>query len=558
MVRIALAQLNPRVGDIEASLKAILSAHKKAEAAGARLLVTSELALTGYPPLDLLDRPDLPARSEAAVEILCRETKHSKTALAVGTVTKNPAREGKRLQNSLLVLEGGKVAHSQAKSLLPTYDIFDEARYFEPGGVAPLWSEHRIGFLICEDAWAGNATVEREGYRRRPVEEATSAGAKLMISVSASPYEWGKQELRLKVHQEVARKAGAPVLSVNQCGGNDSILFDGRSFGMSMEGECLGTLPLFEEGFALWDWNPDTGALVAKEGVMAEDASPSSEIECVAWGLIRGIKDYFAKTGFDSAVIGLSGGIDSAVIASLAVQALGREKVLGVAMPGPHSSVHSLEDAEDLARRLKIPFESRPIKFSFSQLARELGERRGGLKQLTQENLQARLRGLCLMTTANDLGSLVLCTTNKSEIAVGYGTVYGDLIGALAPIGDLYKTRVYALAATMNEVFDEVIPKRSIEKAPSAELKPGQVDQDSLPPYPILDAFLEDVFENARTVRDLESRHSSKLPKPHTVSSLLQRIEASEYKRTQSPPVLRVTRKAFGIGRRMPLAKLGF
>jgi NAD+ synthetase len=473
------------------------------------------------------------------------------------------------------VLHGGREVFRQAKSLLPTYDIFDEARYFEPAPQLTAW-EHpkgcRVAIGICEDFWAEDGVHEGRGrslYSRNPVEDARKAGAQLLLSLSASPYEWQKQGRRERIHREIARSLQVPLVYVNQVGANDEALFDGASFYCDARGEFLARLPVFQEGFAcetISIKNANEGASYSQarasdEGqTQAAGRAESDELETLRLGLVRGIRDYWSRTGFRSAVLGLSGGIDSAVIAVLAAEALGPERVLGVAMPSSYSSPSSLKDAEELARGLAIRFQVQPIKFHFSTFARELGTAVGGsLAPLAQENLQSRLRGLILMSLSNHYGALVLTTGNKSEIATGYCTLYGDMCGALAPLGDVLKTRVYALARHLNASWQArgksaPIPESSIVKAPSAELRPGQTDQDSLPPYNELDELLARYLEDGESVgtlvRDLDSR-----VKAGWVRDILTLVERQEFKRRQAAPVLKTTKRAFGMGRRMPIAK---
>lgn len=562
-MRIAVAQIDPTVGAFEANVKKVQEAYERACQEQARLLLTPELALCGYPPHDLLDRPEMFDRNERALQDLMRFTRGKTCSLAVGHVARNPSQQGRAAQNMVSILQDGKEVFRQAKTLLPTYDVFDEARYFEPASEIQFWNwdGKKVAVAICEDLWAADPTLGRRLYGRDPVETYERAKPDLIVSLSASPYEWAKRERREKLHQDIVRRVGAPLVYVNQVGATDEILFDGQAFALDSSGKLLGRLPSFTPAMGVVDLSVGTWPGIW-QGVAAE-ASPQSESEIAVAhrGLITGIRDYFAKTGFKTAVLGLSGGIDSAVVCALAAEALGPQNVLGVAMPSQYSSGHSLEDAELLARQLGVHYEVRPIKFLHTTAQRELSEGRGELAPLAQENLQSRLRGVILMTLSNHYNSLVLTTGNKSELAMGYCTLYGDMAGALAPLGDVFKTRVYELARYINQTRGSWIPERSITKPPSAELKPGQMDQDSLPPYDILDALLELYIEQGASVEELEACFE-KTPgmtpltqKKGWVRDILKRLEINEYKRRQGAPVLKITHKAFGIGRRIPIAK---
>jgi NAD+ synthetase len=558
-VRIATAQIDPVVGAFEANVGKIKEAYKRACLEGARVLLTPELGVCGYPPHDLVERPEMFERNDWAVEELRAFTQGKSCALIVGHVLRTPSPKGRAAQNVVSVLENGKIVFTQAKTLLPTYDVFDEARYFEPAQSSEPWicDGHKIALAICEDYWAHDPTFGRELYNHDPVASLAETGVDLAISISASPYVWNKRLRREELHANVARKLNAPLVYVNQVGANDEVLFDGGSFACDAQGQLIGRLPLFKTGFGWLDIDLEGGEGQWQSPPISEreDQAPA-EIEVLSRGLIMGIRDYFSRSGFKTAILGLSGGIDSAVVAVLAARALGSKNVLGVAMPSQYSSGHSLEDAELLARNLKLNFEVHPIKFLYSQFARELGEARAGLAPLALENLQSRLRGVMLMTLSNHYSALVLTTGNKSELATGYCTLYGDMCGALAPIGDIFKTQIYDLARYLNESpgsGDAPIPLRSLTKAPSAELKPDQTDQDTLPPYPELDAMLADYLEQGMSYKDLATVHGRL--KPEVLRQVLRLIEINEYKRRQAPPVLKVSPKAFGIGRRIPIAK---
>ncbi len=562
-MRIAVAQIAPVVGDFEKNVALISDAYERAcssypgTAGGSdgqvRLLLTPELSVSGYALLDLLDRPEIFTRTEAALAKLAALTKGKSTALAVGHVARNPKATGRAAQNCVSVLENGKVVFTQAKTLLPTYDVFDEARYFEPADSHHLWETKdeagksvKVAFAICEDLWGGDSVLGRKIYGKVPADEYAKLKPDLVISLSASPYEFGKRDRRESLHAEIAKKLGAPLIYVNQIGATDDILFDGASFAIDAKGAFTGRLPAFRDAYAIYDTTQDK--------FDCETESPD-ELEVLVRGLIHGISEYFSRTGFKLALLGLSGGIDSAVVAALAVRALGKENVFGIAMPSQYSSPHSLTDAEALAQNLGIPFEVHPIKFLFSTASREIAEARKGLGPIALENLQSRLRGTILMTLSNHYNALVLTTGNKSEIATGYCTLYGDMCGALAPIGDLLKTRVYEVAHRLNEWAKREgvvapIPESSITKAPSAELRPDQKDEDTLPPYEKLDPMLVDYLELGLPVVEVVKKHGAWVPE------ILRKIELNEYKRRQGAPVLKASVKAFGLGRRVPIAKV--
>ncbi len=538
-MRIAFAQMNPVVGDFEFNLKLIEDAYVQAVSQKADLLITPELSVCGYPPHDLLLRPEMLVRNRAALERLAQVTAGQPCALAVGHVDSSDG----GTTNKVTVLSDGKSVFSQAKRLLPTYDVFDEHRYFAPGGEPQVWEYEglRIAFAICEDLWKAEKAIQ--SY--------SSLNADLLVSLSASPYEWGKRKDREAIHGQLAGELKCPLLYVNQVGSNDEILFDGGSFISNPGEDGVSRLPLFEESFGMVEWQNKKLHWLAPEVDKREDEAPE-EIEVLSRGLVLGIRDYFRKTGFKKAVLGLSGGIDSALVATLCVRALGAKNVTGILMSSQYSSAHSFEDAEVLAKRLGMPYEIRPIKFLFSTMKREWSEGRGELSDLAQENLQARIRGTLLMTIANHENALVMTTGNKSELAVGYCTLYGDMVGAIDPIGDLFKTRVYELSRWVNENWDAPIPERSIEKAPSAELKLDQKDTDSLPDYDKLDPVLGDYVEGLMGIQKLLEKYPSEAS---WIPGVLSKVEQNEYKRRQSAIVLKVSSRAFGVGRRVPVAK---
>lgn len=564
-MRIAVAQLDPVVGAFEANVKKIKEAYKRACSKQARLLLTPELGVCGYPPHDLVNHPEMIERNEKAVEDLRVFTQHNDCALIVGHIAANPSESGRVAQNVATVLQKGQRVFRQAKTLLPTYDVFDEARYFEPAQQIQLWQmdQYRIAIAICEDLWAHDPVLQRRIYGHDPVDHYRDMGADLILSLSASPYLWNKRQRREELHQEIAKNLKVPLIYVNQVGATDEILFDGGSFALDTTGQMTGRLPIFKKSFGLLEWiqGPDFFSelkWVAPDVAGRESESPP-EIEVLYRALTTGIREYFERTSFKTAILGLSGGIDSSVVAVLASHALGPQNVLGISMPSQYSSPESLVDAELLSRHLGIRFEVKPIKFSFSVLSRELSEGRGTLASVASENLQSRLRGMILMTLANHYGSLVLTTGNKSELATGYCTLYGDLCGALAPIGDVLKTRVYELARYINHTFGGLIPERCLTKAPSAELRPNQTDEDTLPPYEVLDAILTEYVEKNLSAFEIESILRADYPQSiFWVKDILKRIELNEFKRRQAPPVLKISSCAFGIGRRIPIAKNWF
>jgi NAD+ synthase (glutamine-hydrolysing) len=600
-MKIAIAQIDPKVGSFRENARKILDSYERACLAQARLLLTPELSVCGYPPGDWLERPEFVDSCEAVCEELRAATVGKGCALAVGSVVRNPSLTGRPFQNVLRIFEEGREVHRQVKVLLPQGDLFEEPRHFEAGEALGVWNVGslgvpekeslsslgpsfglplgpRIGFGICEDFWFGRPTgflgvpgvpegeSSRTVYPANPVSVLGSKKPSFLISQSASPYEWGKQTIREAVHAEVARAGGVPLVYVNCVGARDELLFDGGSFACDSQGQILFQLPRFETAVALIEWDPERGLKLLSSNLLLAEGDPQSlgkkeskavqetEISVLKKGLVRGIRDYFAASGAERAVVGLSGGIDSAVVAALAVEALGASRVLGVAMPSQYSSSHSLADAEALARALRCRFVVKPIKFLFAQANREIGEGKpGGLVSIAQENLQARLRGLILMTLANDEGALVLTTGNKSELATGYCTLYGDMCGALGPLGDVLKTRVYELAREINRSGNRIIPESTLTKAPSAELRPDQKDQDSLPPYDELDAVLVEYLERQCSIVEIESRRVASGKDASWVRDVLRRVERNEFKRRQAAPVLRVSPKAFGLGRRVPV-----
>ncbi len=544
-MKIAIAQINPKVGDIEGNLRLIEDFGRRAQAAGADMAVFPELAVTGYPPLDLLEKKWFIDANLLALKKLA--SLRLKTALAVGYVDRNPAKKGKPLHNAIALIDGGRVAARRFKSLLPTYDIFDEARYFEPAAEnRPLQFRGKtIGLTVCEDIWADTELLpSRMLYRNNPARTLCAGKASIVINSSASPFFRGKSALRRRILSGLARRTRTHIIYANQYGANDELIFDGNSFALTPSGSVAAAAASFSEDLLL----VDTGAAPGKRSAAAPE--PAAEIRDA---LTLGIRDYFSKLGFSKAVLGVSGGIDSAVVAALAVRALGADNVVGVMMPSGYTSRRSVRDSEELAGRLGIELRTIPITSVYRAYLYGLGHAGKGVS-LAMQNLQARSRGAILMALANENGWLALATGNKSEIAVGYCTLYGDTVGALAPIADLFKTDVYGLAACLN-AERPVIPDSIISRAPSAELKPAQRDQDDLPEYEVLDAILRLYLEENRSPAEIAARGYPR----ELVSSVLRRVEANEYKRKQLAVALKVTEKSFGYGRKMPIVKsLGF
>lgn len=540
-MKIALAQINPLIGDFHGNARKIGAFAAEARSRGASLVIFPELALTGYPPRDLLDRPAFVRASLPYWEALARASRG--LSLLCGAVCFNEEPRGKPLHNAALFFQDGVLTSVAKKRLLPTYDVFDEDRYFEPGRNAVVLScgGRRFGITICEDIWTEPDYLPRPLYRIDPVRELTAAGMDVLINIAASPYHMGKAAWVGQLLRRHAVSCAVPLIYVNQVGGNDELIFQGRSMVWNVRGECTARAADFAEDLCLWDLDGDTGDRRA----VTEDP-----IEEVLEALILGLRDYTAKCGFRRVVLGLSGGIDSAVTACIARLALGAENVLTVAMPGPFNAPESLEDAQNLASALGVSCAVLPIHTLFHDACAVLEPLfQGRTWDVTEENIQARLRGLLLMAVSNKLGHMVLNTGNKSELAVGYCTLYGDMNGGLSVLGDVPKTLVYSLATVINRRHGW-IPRRILEKAPSAELRPGQKDQDSLPPYEVLDPILKAYVEERKSVAEICAEGWPK----DLVRSVVRRVDGNEYKRRQAPPVLRVTTKAFGSGRRWPIA----
>lgn len=537
-MRIALIQCNPTVGDIRGNVAKILEGVFWARDHGAHLAVFPELSLVGYPPKDLLYRGDmLRAVERALFETLAPASR------GIGILVGAPVRWDGELRNAALLFYDGRLVAQQAKSLLPNYDVFDEVRYFKPASEsrAVSFEQEVLGITICEDIWNDKDYWQRQWYDRDPLAELASQGVTLFLNLSASPYYYGKKRLRADMLAYLARKYACPLAYVNQVGGNDELIFDGSSLFLSPRGDIVWEGRSFEEDRVVLD--------VDRLPVGRDPSSVCEDIEDVYKALCLGIRDYFRKTGFEKAVVGLSGGIDSSVVAALAASALGAENVLGVSMPSRYSSPESLKDAEELARALGIGWRVIPIEEIFSAYLRVLNPQGIPQVDLSEENLQARIRGNLLMFLSNREGLLVLSTGNKSELAMGYCTLYGDMSGGLAVLADVPKTMVYELAEYINRVR-RVIPQNVFLKPPSAELRPNQRDEDSLPPYRVLDPILRAYVENNLSPREIVSLGFPE----ELVIEVVRRIDAAEYKRHQAAPGLKVTTKAFGVGRRMPIA----
>jgi len=544
-MRVALAQIDTTVGDIPGNLGRIRDFAARARAAGAQLAVFPEQALGGYPALDLWEDRDFLRAGEAALRDLARSA--GEMGLIVGCAARNPRPVGKPILNAAALLHRGRVAAVRGKTLLPTYDVFDERRYFEPAAAnAPVrFGGLRLGLTICEDAWSREPGRSRRLYRADPVARLAAAGADLIINISASPFERGKTALRDSLLRGHARRTAKPLLYCNQVGGNDELVFDGHSLVCDGRGRVVARGRAFAEDLVLVDTDRLPRA-AAPYGL-----SDLAEVEAA---LVLGIRDYLRKCAVPKAFVGLSGGIDSAVVAVLAAKALGPGAVTGVAMPSLYSAQASLDDAAALARGLGIRFLNLPITEIYETCLRTLGRPFGeGEVGAAEQNIQARIRGSLLMALANKEGGLVLSTGNKSELSVGYCTLYGDMCGGLAVIADVPKTTVYALARRLNRER-RVIPQSSLDKAPSAELKPGQKDQDDLPPYDALDAILTAYVEERRGAAEISRRGFA----ADLVRDVIGRIDRNEYKRRQAAPTLKISPKAFGVGRRMPIARGSF
>ncbi len=558
-MKVALAQTNPIVGDIAGNARAIRRAIGAAKDAGADLVVFPELAIIGYPPRDLLLKPAVIDACVQAVNELA--TACTDIAAIIGYPCPSDTAAGRHLYNAAAFCVQGRIIKRHIKHLLPTYDVFDEQRYFEPGpdvDIIPFAGE-KLGVSICEDLWNEPAIFDRTLYHRNPVELIAAAGATVLINASASPFVVDKHEFRHRLFAHTARRFNMPVLYCNQVGGNDELIFDGNSCAFDAQGNLIAQAKDFEEDLLLVDLAVDPAASSAPVNRIV---SPRTGLEAIYHALVLGLRDYAAKCGFKSIVLGLSGGIDSALTAAIAVDALGPDKVRGVAMPSRFSSPGSIDDARELAKRLNIAFDIVPIEpahAAFEGMLQPLFENRPA--DTTEENVQARIRGVILMALSNKFGSLLVTTGNKSELAVGYCTLYGDMAGGLAVLSDVPKLTVWRLSRWINEspasplrkrFGHAVIPESSITKVPSAELRPNQSDQDSLPPYEVLDQIVERYVEREQSARQIIDDTGFDAA---TVERIVRLIDRNEYKRKQMPPGLKVTSRAFGVGRRMPIAQ---
>ena len=542
-MKIALAQIDPTVGDFTGNLEKILAASRRAAESGARLTVFSELAICGYPPADFVEKPSFLARCRTAVEDLAAATRDLPTAVLAGVALPAGPEDVKPAFNAAVLLDRGQLLLEQHKRLLPFYDVFDEQRYFSPSGPQKVidFEGLRLAVSICEDAWNDKNFWRRRLYSIDPMEELMRQGPSLHINLSSSPFWHNKRAVRREMLAAIARRDRIPVLMCNQVGGDDSLIFDGSSLALNARGELIAQAASFREDLVIVD--PFNASPVP----LPED----DETEAAYRALVLGTRDYVRKCGFRKVIVALSGGIDSALVAAIATEALGAENVIGIGMPSPYSSSGSVDDSLKLAANLGIRFEAISISELFADFNRALAPLFTGLPpDITEENIQPRIRGTILMAISNKLGALVLSTGNKSEMAVGYCTLYGDMVGALAVIGDLVKTRVYAICYWLNR-DQEKIPAAILSKPPSAELRPGQMDTDSLPPYEVLDPIVEAYVERYETPESIAEERGFPLD---LVQQVVRLIERSEYKRQQAAPVLKVTSKSFGMGRRFPIA----
>src|ERR1700690_3407253 len=560
LLKIGLLQLNSTVGDFATNRQKLIAGYEKASALGAEFVIAPELFLCGYPPRDLLLRADFVAANLAALAETAKSI--GSIPLCVGYVDENSERPGRTLRNSAAVLQNGKIVWHTHKSLLPTYDVFDEDRYFEPAkSAAPFeFRGRKLGITICEDIWNDEDFWPERLYRRDPIKELIAQGAEIILNLSSSPWHDGKEKTRLAMLQRVAHDERVPLAQVNLAGANDELIFDGHSVALDARGEVIALGKGFEEDVFVADLGKNPAPLPRpsatlfppggeRAGAGGGEFSPREQQLVAALSL--GIRDYVHKCGFKSVIVGLSGGIDSALVAVLAAEALGADQVLGVSMPARYSSEGSLSDAGALAKNLGIRYEVLPIESAFQSVEKQLARVFAGTKpNEAEENVQSRLRGVTLMALSNKFGALVLTTGNKSEMAVGYCTLYGDMCGALAVIADVCKTDVYKISRWVNRER-EIIPAASLTKPPSAELRPDQKDQDSLPPYDILDQILDAYVVRNLSKPDIIARGFDAA----VVNDVINKIAFSEYKRRQAAPGLKVSPRAFGIGRRIPIAQ---
>jgi NAD+ synthase (glutamine-hydrolysing) len=552
-MRIALAQINPTVGDIPGNTRLILRDIERAKDAGAKLVVFPELSVIGYPPKDLLLKAQFIEDNLRAVRSIAASV-HGIAAI-VGYAERNTAPIGRPLHNAVALLRDGQIASRHLKTLLPTYDVFDESRYFEPGPVNATENLYKldgvmIGQSICEDLWNDEKLIARRLYHQNPIADLNAAGAEILVNASASPFVVNKHQFRLELFSAQVRRFGKPLVYVNQVGGNDELVFDGNSCVFDAAGNVIAQAKAFEEDLLVVDLSIMGVSPMAANINHGRDAH---DTKTIYQALILGLRDYVRKCGFKSVVLGLSGGIDSALTAAIAVAALGKDKVVGVAMPSRFSSDHSVNDARQLAKNLGIAFHIVPISTVHDAYESTLAPSFQGLAaDVTEENLQARIRGGLLMAFSNKFGHLLLTTGNKSELAVGYCTLYGDMCGGLNVIADVPKTTVYELSHFVNQQAGrDIIPASTIHKAPSAELRPNQTDQDSLPPYDVLDGILHRYVEEEKGATEIVADGFD----PTVVLRVIKLVDRSEYKRRQAAPGLKVTSRAFGFGRRMPIAQ---
>lgn len=543
-MKVTICQLNPIVGDVAGNLSRIKETLKRTKDEKPDLVVFPELFLTGYPPLDLLERDWFLDQVRGGVEEMVRiSSGYPQSGIIFGAPRPTKKDTGRGLYNSAFFVYQGKIEFIQHKSLLPTYDVFDEARYFDQAPEIKIFKfkNEVIGISICEDAWTTAELWARRYYDFDPIQVLARRGARIMINIAASPFSIGKEEVRFKLIREHAQKYKVNFLFVNQVGGNDELIFDGTSMVVNDRGEITAYLPSFREDIKTIDLRGDPAI---------REFHPLDQIESVYRALVLGLSDYARKTGFQKALIGLSGGLDSAVVASLARDALGAQNVLGITMPGPFSSVGSVADSERLVQNLGIGFKSIGINDINAEYLKTLKDHFGGrTADIAEENIQARIRGNLLMAFSNKFGYLVLATGNKSEISVGYCTLYGDMSGGLSLIADVPKTMVYKLAAFINRQ-QEIIPRAIIDKPPSAELRPNQTDQDTLPPYEVLDQILQWHVEEGLDRDEIAKKGFD----VQVVDWVIKAVKKNEFKRRQAAPGLKVTSKAFGPGRRMPVA----
>jgi NAD+ synthase (glutamine-hydrolysing) len=540
-VKIAIGQINPIIGDLESNFKSIVQNIQIAREQKARLLVLPEMCLIGYPPKDLLLKHGLVELQESYIKELAAYT-DADFGMLVGSISQNKG-YGKKFFNSLFFLAEGEIRAVASKTLLPNYDVFDETRYFESAQESTVieWQGIKFGVSICEDIWT---EAYPSLYKRDPINDLLAKGAEILINAAASPYTYDKPQRRRQLIGNVAKRYGVPVIYVNQVGANDQLIFDGASMVFSAQGDLSLKAKIFEEQCLIFD----SEDLVKNKSI--EEEFYGTSIENMHKALILGLKDYVRKCGFKKIILGLSGGIDSAVVACLAAEALGAENVLAVMMPSKHTSETSLHDAQELTANLGLDKHHNYHIIPITELHAKAKELIPDMSSVAEENLQARLRANILLTLSNSYGALLLCTANKSELAVGYSTLYGDSCGGIAVIGDLLKTSVYELAKHINRDVI-VIPMRIIERAPSAELRPNQKDEDTLPPYEILDKIIPLYVQEMKTQQEIIDAGFDK----NTVSKVLNMIDGSEYKRQQSAPPLKIAGKAFGLGRRMPIAQ---